>query len=360
MTAHQFLRCLLLAMVVSAAPVHAGRKIIIDQDTLGPGGSNLQSVLMLLQAPDVEVLGITVMTGDGWRDEEVEYLLRCLELTGHARVPVHAGAVVPLVNSAARLQAWERRYGALVYRGAWSAASPDHERHTDPAVIPPSPLGRPTIRAADGTAANFMVRSVRRYPGEVTIWSGGPLTNVALAARLDPQFASLARELVFMGGSFNPVPADNHFAAEYANSPRREFNLRFDPEAATLVLHEPWRRIVQVPIDPTTATYFRPELYDEIARGRRPSASYVARWGRQFPMWDELAAAVWLDPSIVTRRDSLLVDVDSADGASYGDTLSWPVGKGPGLGEREVEVVRSVDVPRLERMTVKLLGGTAP
>jgi purine nucleosidase len=72
-------------------------------------------------------------------------------------------------------------------------------------------------------------------------------------------------------------------------------------------------------------------------------------------MWDELVAAVWLDPTLVTRRQAMLVDVATSDDAAIGSTLSWPIGRGPGLGERPVEVVEDVDVARFERLTVKLL-----
>jgi inosine-uridine nucleoside N-ribohydrolase len=77
-------------------------------------------------------------------------------------------------------------------------------------------------------------------------------------------------------------------------------------------------------------------------------------------MWDELAVAVWLDPSIVTRSATLLVDVDTSFTAGYGNTLSWSVGAGPGLGEREVLVVQDVDVPKFEHMTLDLLSRSTP
>jgi inosine-uridine nucleoside N-ribohydrolase len=129
----------------------------------------------------------------------------------------------------------------------------------------------------------------------------------------------------------------------------------WDAEAASAVLHEAWPRVVELPVDPTTRTFFSKTLYDEIGRAQAPVASYVAKYGEGFPMWDELAAAIWLDPSLVTRRQSMLVDVASGDGADYGSTLSWPVGRGPGLGERAVDVIQEVDVARFERLTVKLL-----
>jgi hypothetical protein len=83
-----------------------------------------------------------------------------------------------------------------------------------------------------------------------------------------------------MGGSFAPVAADNAFAAEYANTPRREFNFRWDPEATAIVLREPWRSITQVPVDPTTKTYFRRELFDEIAKaGAAAREAAFAKFG---------------------------------------------------------------------------------
>src|SRR5271157_4065083 len=66
----------------------ARRKVIIDQDAFGPGGSNLQAILMVMQAPDVEVLGVTIESGDGWQKENVAHTLRMLELVGRADIPV--------------------------------------------------------------------------------------------------------------------------------------------------------------------------------------------------------------------------------------------------------------------------------
>ena len=126
-----------------------------------------------------------------------------------------------------------------------------------------------------------------------------------------------------------------------------------------MVLHEPWKKITEVPIDPTTATFFKPEFIQEVAKGKAPFAAYLGQFGQSYPMWDELAVAVWLDPSIAKRSATLLVDVDTSFSAGYGDTLSWAVGEGPGLGERQVTVVFEADVGKLERMTLSLLGAPA-
>jgi purine nucleosidase len=352
---------LLASLAVQASD--ARRKVIIDQDMFGPGGSNMNSVLMLLQAPDVDVLGIVVSSGDGWRDDEIAQTLRMLELAGRPEVPVYAGAVFPLLNSAARMKAWEQRYGPLVWKGAWQdsfGGKPRADFHANPFLVPTPAAGAPSLKAQPGSAIAFLLESVRRYPGQVTIWVGGAMTDLALAAREQPGFAAATKELVFMGGSFNPIAADNQFSEEYIHAPRREFNMLWDAEAASMVFHEAWPRVTQIPVDPTTRTFFRQALYDEIGRAGTPVARYVASYGQGFPMWDELAAAVWLDPTLVTRHQTMLVDVSTNDDAGYASMLSWPLGAGPGMGERAVDVVQAVDVLRFERLTVKLLTGPAP
>ena len=309
----------------TAQAAEGRRLVIVDQDMFGPGGSNMNSVLMLLQAPDVDVLGIVVSSGDGWREEEIAQTLRMLELVGRREVPVYAGAAFPLLNNAARMKAWEHRYGPLVWKGAWTESfggQPRADYHADPFLVPPLAAGAPSLQRQAESGVDFMIRAVHAHPGQVTLWMGGALTDLALAARLDPGFSAASRELVFMGGSFNPVAADNSFADEYAHSPRREFNMLWDAEAASAVLHEAWPRVLQVPVDPTTRTFFGKALYAEIGRAKTPVADYVARFGEGFPMWDELTAAVWLDPTLVRRSQKMLEDVATGDGADYGSTLS--------------------------------------
>jgi purine nucleosidase len=65
---------------------------------MGPANTDQQSILMVLQAKNVETLGITIVSGDQWRDEEVQHTPRMLELTGHPSVPVVPGAVFPPIT----------------------------------------------------------------------------------------------------------------------------------------------------------------------------------------------------------------------------------------------------------------------
>jgi purine nucleosidase len=268
--------------------------------------------------------------------------------------------VYPLVNTQKRTLAWEKLYGKLVFKGAWTESWPANAGrhspyHADPFVVPPLAEGPPTTHAADETAVNFMIRMVHKYPGEVTILALGPLSDVAMAARLDPKFSSLVKELVFMGGSFNPVPASNAFSAEYVNAPRLEFNMHWDAEAASIVLHEPWHKITQVPVDPTTRTFMKPEYIKQVGEGSAPFDPYLGKWGQSFPMWDELAVAVWLDPSLVVHSTSVMEDVDVSFTAGYGNTLSWAPNVAPEMGEDKVEVVLDVNVAKFEHLALDLL-----
>jgi purine nucleosidase len=96
------------------------RKVIIDQDASGPAGTDLQSTLMMIQSPQTEVLGVTVVTGDAWLKAEVAHTLRMLELIGRTDIPVVPGAEYPLVRRKAETELWEQRYGSVAWLGAWT------------------------------------------------------------------------------------------------------------------------------------------------------------------------------------------------------------------------------------------------
>src|SRR5438876_8540305 len=175
------------------------RKVIINQDCSGPGGSNMQTLLTLIQSPQAEVLGITVVSGNQWRDEEVAHALRLLEVIGRTDIPVIPGAVFPLVRRHQDAEMWQQRYGKVAFAGAW-----DERWWHEPFVVPALPEGSPTTKPASEDAAHFLIRKVHEFPHQVTIYEGGPMTNLALAISIDPQFPELAQQLVFMGGSLAP------------------------------------------------------------------------------------------------------------------------------------------------------------
>ncbi len=345
--------CLLLAFVsCAAAYAQTKRKVIIDEDCSGPGGTNMQAVLTLVNSPGTEVLGITVPTGDAWRDEEVAHALRLLEIIGRTDIPAVPGAVFPLVNSKEFVSEWEAQYGKVPYQGAWNTGNPMH----GPWEIPPLPEGAPSTKASQEDAASFLVRMVNKYPHQITIYAAAPLTDLALAIALDPNFPELSKELIVMGGSINPKTDD----PEFKLAPRREFNFWMDPDAAHTVLHAHWPRIVLTTVDISLNTRMDKNLIAQIANGTTPAAQYVAKYAHPDYLWDELAAAAWLDPSIITKWQKLYIDVDTNFDASYGNTLTWPPGKQSGAGEPLVEVQQSLDREKFYKLLVDLLTRSTP
>jgi len=315
----------------------------------------MQTLLMMIQSPQVEVLGITVVSGDQWRDEEVAHTLRLLEIIGRTDIPVVPGAVFPLVRRRDESRLWQERYGKVAYAGAW-----DDRWWHEPFVVPPLPEGKPTTKPADEDAVHFLIRMVHKYPHEVTIYEGGPMTNLALAISIDPQFPELAQELVFMGGSLIPR-TDN---PEFVNTPRHEFNFWFDPEAAQIVLRAPWKKIVCTPTDISIKTHLTPALTRQIEASGTALAHYVARFAMFTPgadiMWDEIAAAAWIDPTLITKRETRYMDIDLDRGAGYGNTLTWTEKDKPKLAGQPVEIQMDLDLKRFYEMFVNLMSAATP
>ena len=360
MTIRNAFKIVVAVAMLSATPLWGQqtpgkRKVIIDQDAAGPGGTDQQAMLLLIQSQQTEVLGIAVVTGDAWLKDEVAHTLRMLELIGRTDIPVVPGAEYPLVRRKDETELWEMQYGPFAWLGAWTP-----RLYHPPDQLGPMPEGKPTTKALNEDAAHFLVRMVRKYPHEVTIYEGGPMTNLALAIAIDPEFVSFAKELVFMGGSLNPMTDD----PEFVNTPRREFNLWFDPEAAQIVLRAPWKKIVCTTVDISVKTRLTQDLIDRIKSANSPAARYVATYARlqgQYNyLWDELASAAWLDPSLITAKETRYLDVNLNRGPSYGDTLSWSEQDKPQIVGPPVEIQTNLDAPKFYKEFVELLSAPTP
>jgi purine nucleosidase len=353
-------RCMMTAFLLTACLACWGqknekRKIIIDQDAAGPAGTDQQSMLLLIQSPQTQVLGITVVTGDQWLHEEVAHTLRMLELIERTDIPVVPGAEYPLVRQKQDTELWEQQYGSVPWLGAWT---PRFYHPSD--ELGEMPEGKPTTKPSDEDAAHFLIRTVRKFPHQVTIYAGGPMTNLALAISIDPEFAGLAKELVFMGASFNPRTDD----PEFTNAPTHEFNLWFDPEAAHIVLSAPWKKIICTPVDISVKTRLTVDLIDRIKKSDSPAARYIGKYarlrGNYNYLWDELAAAAWLNPTLITKKETLFIDMDLDHGASYGNNVSWTETDKPKVETQPVEVQDDLDLEKFYKMFVDLLSAPTP
>src|SRR5256886_14182534 len=108
-------------LLVTSFPSAAQKgKIILNQCPAGPAGTDLQSIQLLIQSPQTEVLGITVVTGDQWLKAEVAHTLRMLELIRRTDISVVPGAEYPLVRQKEETELAEQQYGTFAWLGAWT------------------------------------------------------------------------------------------------------------------------------------------------------------------------------------------------------------------------------------------------
>ncbi len=167
-----------------------------------------------------------------------------------------------------------------------------------------------------------------------------------------------------MGGSLNPDGTGTRFGDGFSMAPRREFNFWWDPEATRMTLRAPWPKITVTPVDISIKTLMTKDMVAQIAKSETPAAQYIAKYsnamyGEEF-MWDELAAAAWLDPTIITKTQQAFMDMNIDHGPGYGDTLTWQPGTEPGLGERKVDINVNVDLPRFYKMAIDLFSAPTP
>jgi inosine-uridine nucleoside N-ribohydrolase len=352
-------RGILLAGVLLGSLAAAQKiKVIVDQDARGPGTSDQQAILVFLQSEKFDVLGITTVSGDQWVKEETQHVLRMLEISGHADVPVYQGAEFPLINSKEESERWEAMYGKFEYKGAWTDKFEANRSivyempYHAPDVVPRMSEGEPHFHAQPGTAAEFIIQMVHKYPGEVVLWAGGPLTNYALALKLDPSVATLAKEFVLMGGG---LYADTGAIDTGAIDSRREFNWWFDPEAARIVLRAPWKKMTITPIDISVKTHYTIEMKAAIAKANTPTTQYLDKYSLPGYMWDEIAGVALIDPSIITGQKRLYMDIDIDHGASYGKTLFWDASAPVPPYERLANVQFDIDAEKFYKIYIDLM-----
>jgi inosine-uridine nucleoside N-ribohydrolase len=335
------------ALVASALWIHQPLRaeqdlLIYDNDWNVPGSYIEQDALMpLLTSPNVKVLACTSLTGDCWRDEGTASLLRYLETIGRPDIPVYNGAVFPLVNTRERMKHWEDAYGYIFWKGAWNDTAKFPRSHPDdPYKIVP-PLDRmPQLRPAAGMAATYLIQAVHEHPHQVTIFAGGPLTNIALAVCLDPEFAGLAKRLVFFGGTLGQLSDGD------ADGFHSDFNVIFDPEAAHIVLAAHWAKIISV-ADVSNEFYLDKDLMRRIQSHRSPAGDYLAQNSAVgLPLWGEVAASIVSDPTLITKTLEATMDVETDHGMNYGRTVIGPLDAKPRFGVSNVTIIRAIDGKR--------------
>jgi purine nucleosidase len=201
-------------------------------------------------------------------------------------------------------------------------------------------------------AALALVRLANESPGELTLVTLGPFTNVAVALNLDPDLPGKYRRLVAMGGAVR--------ATGNMPSPSTEFNVASDPEAAAIVLHR-WPGMALVPWETAMQCVIDRDRLDDIWAARSPRAQFVRMITERKPSnvlddfgtgamfaADPVAMAAALEPGIVTRSERRHVTVELGGRHTRGQTtVDW---FGLGGGDPAVDVILELDRDRFLAM----------
>ena len=208
------------------------------------------ALIFLSRHPSVEVIGAGSIFGNVSLPDAALNLDRLLTWLDGEHIPRGLGAEKPLLADMTWFESWQSAYGRTL---PWD-------------FQPPAEL-----------AANLIIRTIHDHPGQVSILSLGPMTNLALAVRLDPGIVPLTSEVILMGGSFN------------SQNPAPEFNVHCDPEAAQIVFNSGWKLHI-LGLDITRRVHFSRHEFASLPDGN--PAVELLRW--QAPGWiDRMEAMGW-------------------------------------------------------------------
>jgi len=338
---------LFLALNSSAG---AGEKVIIDSDMVMLFDDGV-AMMMLANHRDTDLLGVTIVPGNTWVSEGTACALRQLEILNRTDVPVAAGIRYPL--RAARhetIAAEQKMFGqSSMYIGCFGRPEPASYLHVYEEKFGVSP----TIKPVNTHAVTFLIETIKANPHQVTVMPLGPCTNLAIAIRMAPEIIPLIKRVVYMGGAFD-VPGNT--------TPAAEFNWWFDPEAAKMSVRAAFADQLIVGLDVCEKYRFKKEFFDRITAADTPIAAmfrqaYEARFEKSSAytrlVWDPIAAAVVIDPTLIVEEETRWVDVDSDYGLDYGRSLGYS-SRGP-AGTQRARVLMSIDEERFWALMVSLL-----
>jgi len=355
-----------LAPGFGASPAPA-QKIIIDSDynTMSDDGQLGVMAAQLQASGKVQVMGISVVSGNQWLRQGVADALMSVERLGVGdRIGIYVGANYALNHTFADVEAeMAAGAGGDGYLGAWSGPEPK----TD-ADLKPSPDGFATHTLVQRrSAVDFIVDTVKANPNEITILAIGPLTNIALAAKQNPEIVPLIKKIVYMGGAID-VPGNTTKTAE--------FNWWFDPDAAQFVVRLPIPQVV-VPLDVTDTVFLTKAIYDRIAHPARPTAvtevfrklngygfsgtnGFENNPGYTQNIWDTLTLAYLIDPAYATQTVERYVDVVAKPGAADNGRSIGYASQPAGPTLQKMTVVKKFDNARFFALYVDLLTRPVP
>ncbi|MDF2565232.1 MAG: nucleoside hydrolase, partial [Massilibacillus sp.] len=222
--------------VIFASPVE---KVIIDSDfnSMGDDGQLFAMATQLMAQGKIELLGVTLVSGNRWLLQEEAEALKAVERMGVEKsVGVYAGADYPLHYNQQSIRD-QQKSNPDGYFGAWMFQRPQNSTE----VIAPSDGLATHTKLQTQNAVDFLITTIKKYPHQVTVLEIGPPTNLALALQKAPEIAPLLKQVIYMGGAMEVQGNANAVA---------ELNWWFDPLAVSKVLHANVPQVV-IPLDVT-------------------------------------------------------------------------------------------------------------
>ena len=285
------------------------KKVILDVDT---GTDDAIAIMTAVMSENLEVLGVCAVNGNRGIDFTTENTLRVVEYLGKD-IPVFRGCSLPMVVSLT-----EGRREDIPYKGP---KDPQDNVHGDYIDLPPA-----TIQEQPVSAVRWLVDTLMASEGDITLIPVGPLTNIAMALRIEPRIAQKIERIVIMGGGCREVNI----------TPTAEFNFWIDPEAAKIVF-DCGCDILVVPLDATHAAAVSIRTAEALERKGTKPATLTARIIRQrqnaykhwqpmadidsVPVHDALAVCAVLDESVLGPVVETYADVDIGKGAADGMSI---------------------------------------
>ncbi|MCC6904572.1 MAG: nucleoside hydrolase [Anaerolineae bacterium] len=306
------------------------QKIIIDAD---PGVDDIFTIFFALQSPELEVLGISAVFGNGGVQNTTYNAIRVVETAGIPDIPVAMGAERPLIIK-------PRFGGGAGVHGADGLGNAGDRL--------PQPKGKPV----DRRAAQFIIDTVMAHPGEVYITPLGPLTNVALAALIEPRIVGKVKGISLMGGA--AFSGGNITAVA-------EANIRNDPHAAHIVFSAGWP-VTMAGWDVNAEFMLNQKYMDHLTALNNPASNFLReiypclRDALQLPeesidLPDLLAVAYLVDPTLFTvERYPVYVETEGyAAGQTIADRRRRPR-ETPGYVFTDTDILMHVDAERLRKL----------
>ena len=359
----------LAAGFASADESHRGRdpappKVILDTDfnTISDDGQALAMLAQLDAAGKLDLLGVTVATGNAWLEQETSDALKAVERLGIDRsVGVYVGAKYPLLHDYDSYLDEVATFGAAIdYVGAF--ASPPPTSRSD-LVAPPDGFATHTRPQAQH-AVDFLIEQIHRYPHQVSILEIAPPTNLAMAIRKDPGIVPLIKQVVTMAGQI--------YVAGNAYNDVAEFNWWTDPESVKIVLRAAVPKVI-LPLDLTNNVPLTKPVYLQIANHRPVTPitklytdAYAPFFGSApapYPLyiWDTTALAYLVDPTFATTTRDLWVDMSTTFDANYGKSIVYDSNPTPSIPLlQSSKVVFAFDTARFYAFYVDLLTRPVP